>query len=122
MAKAGLSGRAVAIWLLVVTSQVAGCAVPQATTAGGPLPGLHVVPGSLLLPAAPVAPPRVDTCGAAALAGLIGKPRTRIPVAVDLSRRRVACTACPVAPDVRLDRINILYDAKTGLVTRVTCG
>ncbi len=89
----------------------------------GRLPRLQVVAGSLLLPEPGAARPLLhDTCGAAALAGLVGRPRTQIPVPVDLTRRRVACTACPVAPDVRLDRLNILYDARTGLVTKITCG
>lgn len=119
MEKAGLIGRVAALLGLAATC---GCAdAPAAAPTAASLPGLHVVPGSLLLPAAPAAPAR-DTCGASALAGLVGKPRTQIPVAVDLSRRRVACSACPVAPDIRLDRVNILYDARTGLVTRVTCG
>ena len=123
MAQAGVIGRA---WTMLALAGLAtsayGCASAPTGVANGSLPGLHVVPGSLLLPAATPAPPSRDTCGATALAGLVGKPRTRIPVAVDLSRRRVACTACPVASDIRLDRVNILYDAKTGLVTRVTCG
>ena len=63
-----------------------------------------------------------DTCGASALAWLVGHPKTDIPIPVDLTRRRVACTACPVAPDVRLDRLNILFDAQTGRVARLTCG
>ncbi len=87
------------------------------------LPAVRVFPGSLLLPAPGAGRPYPrDTCGAAALAGLVGRPRTQIPVPVDLSRRRVACTACPVAPDVKLDRVNILFDAQTGIVTRITCG
>lgn len=128
MEKAGLSGRDLggvvlaSAALALAAGALAGCA--QTTTAPrvAALPPLHVVPGSLLLPAAPVAAPSRDTCGAAALAGLVGRPRTQIPVPVDLSRRRVACTACPVAPEIRLDRVNILYDARTGLVTKVTCG
>ena len=123
MAQAGLSGRAVR-WaaLTAAAAGLGGCAGPPVPTATAVLPPFHVVPGSLLLPAAPLPARPRDTCGAASLAGLIGRPRTQIPVAVDLSRRRVSCTACPVAPDVRLDRVNILYDARTGLVTRITCG
>jgi hypothetical protein len=63
-----------------------------------------------------------DTCGANALAYLIGRPKTEIPIPADLSHRRVACAACPVAPDVRMDRLNIIYDAETGKVMRLTCG
>ena len=104
---------------------LSGCAevAPDTSARAGVLPPLHIVPGSLLLPQpGSLRTPLRDTCGAAALAGLVGRPRTQIPVPVDLTRRRVACTACPVAPDVRLDRVNILYDAQTGLVTKITCG
>ena len=123
MAQAGLSGR-IARWAVLAgaAAGLSGCADPPAQTTMAVLPPFHVVPGSLLLPAAPLTARPRDTCGAAGLAGLVGRPRTQIPVAVDLSRRRVSCTACPVAPDIRLDRVNILYDARTGLVTRITCG
>ena len=73
-------------------------------------------------PSAP--PPRAahDTCGAASLAYLVGKPRTEIPVPTDLARRRVVCTTCPTGADVRPDRQTITYDAATGKVAGVTCG
>ena len=125
MGQAGLRRHAAGMAAVgAAMAAVCGCAGPEATTGDtARLPPLMVVPGSLLLPAPGVSRPVLrDTCGAAALAGLVGKPRTLIPVPVDLSRRRVACTACPVAPDVRLDRVNILFDARTGLVTRVACG
>ena len=124
MAQAGLRrwGRTAAMaGLLAVLCACSSETGGGATEIGG-LPRLNVVPGSLLLPPAGPRPLLRDTCGAAALAGLVGRPRTQIPVAVDLSRRRVTCTACPVAPDIRLDRLNILYDAQTGLVTKITCG
>jgi hypothetical protein len=124
MAKAGVSGTAASL-LAFVALALGGCATKLASSdaAGTAVaPPFHVVPGSLLLPAAPSPPGQRDTCGASALAGLVGKPRTQIPVPVDLSRRRVVCTACPVAPDVRMDRLNIFYDARTGLVTKVSCG
>ena len=126
MAQAGLKRTGAGLTVFALGAAVlSGCTDAPADTSAraGGLPVFHVVPGSLLLPEP--GPPRGslhDTCGAAALAGLIGRPRKQIPVPVDLSRRRVACTACPVAPDVRLDRVNILYDAQTGLVTRITCG
>ena len=123
MAQTGLILRTSAR-VAAVSLTLAGCtdAPGSATRTGEVLPPFHVMPGSLLLPATPVPASLHDTCGAAALAGLIGKLRSQIPVAVDLSRRRVSCTACPVAPEIRLDRVNILYDASTGRVTRITCG
>ncbi len=111
----------------VVSAGAAGVtvwSVPRAAK-GSPsalLPAVRFVPGSLILP--PPAPRRTlpDTCGASALAWLVGQPRSRIPVPTDLSRRRVSCTACVVSPDVRLDRLDILYDARTNIVAKVTCG
>jgi hypothetical protein len=89
----------------------------------GPVARAAVEVRTQQVPVPPVTPPVAhDTCGANSLAWLIGRPRTDIPVAVDMSRRRVACTACPVAPDVRLDRLNILFDANTGKVARLSCG
>ncbi len=122
MAQAGLKACAAVVSLTVLT--LCGCVegADKPIAAAGQ-PALRVFPGSLLLPApGPPGTHLPDMCGAAALAGLVGRPRSQIPVPVDLSRRRVACTACPVAPDIRLDRVNILFDAKTGLVTRIACG
>ena len=120
MAQAGLKW-CVALTAVAMCVALAGCA-DEAAGRVAALPAMRVFPGSLLLPAPGSRPHLPDTCGAAALAGLVGRPRTQIPVPVDLTRRRVACTACPVAPDVRMDRLNILYDAQTGLVTKITCG
>ena len=125
MAQTGLIRVAGLLSISAVCAALCGCAgsLADESAQAGHLPPLRVVPGSLLLPAAgPSRPVLRDTCGATALASLVGRPRTEIPVPVDLTRRRVACTACPVAPDVRLDRVNILFDARTGLVTRITCG
>ena len=76
------------------------------------------------IPATPLQPPsrRPDACGAWELQSLVGKPRSEIPVPVDPSRRRVACTTCPVTQDFREDRLNIFFDADTGVVKSVTCG
>ena len=71
--------------------------------------------------AAPVPPP-AGRCDAPQLAYLVGRSRNEIPVPVDPSRRRVACTHCPVTEDYRPDRTDIRYDAETGLVTSVKCG
>ena len=129
MAQAGLKQRRTlkmtGFTLISLGVGLGGCAGGSAEVAAGAatLPALRVFPGSLLLPAPGSPRPHLpDTCGAAALAGLVGRPRKEIPVPVDLTRRRVACTACPVAPDVRMDRLNILYDAQTGRVTKITCG
>lgn len=63
-----------------------------------------------------------DRCGAAALQSLIGKPRTEIPVPINPRLRRVACTTCPVTMDFNPERLNIFYDADSGVVKEVRCG
>jgi hypothetical protein len=34
----------------------------------------------------------------------------------------VACTTCPVTMDYRPDRLNILFNADTGVVQQIKCG
>ncbi len=63
-----------------------------------------------------------DTCGAAALQGLVGRPKTEIPVATTPGNRRVSCTTCPVTMDYRPERLNIVFDEETGIVKTVKCG
>lgn len=63
-----------------------------------------------------------DTCGARPLQYLVGKSRTEIPVPVNVSNRRVTCTTCPVTMDFREDRLNIFFDAETGIIKEVKCG
>lgn len=80
-------------------------------------------PAAAPTPAPMLAPPRDPTaCEAASLAYLVGRPKTEIPVPVDPSRRRVACTTCPVTQDYRPNRTNIYFDQATGLITAVKCG
>lgn len=67
-------------------------------------------------------PPPTDHCGAYAMQYLVGRPKTEIPVPIDPARRRVACTTCPVTMDYRQDRLNIFFDAKTGIIREVKCG
>ena len=52
----------------------------------------------------------------------MGKPKTEIPVPVDVSDRRVVCTTCPVTEDYNPYRLNIFFDEETGVVERVSCG
>ena len=67
-------------------------------------------------------PPPPDSCGARDLQWLVGQPRSKIPVPTDPSRRRVACTTCPVTMDYNPNRLNIFFDADTGIVKEVKCG
>lgn len=68
------------------------------------------------------APQPKDACGASELQGLVGRPRTEIPVPVDPNRQRVACTTCPVTEDYRPDRLNFFFDAQTGAIREIKCG
>ena len=89
-----------------------------------PPPPPPAPPPAVSLPVAPISvppPPAPDQCGAWELAGLIGKPRTEIPVPVNPGRRRVVCTTCPKTMDFSPSRLTIEYDATTGKVTKVGC-
>ena len=97
--------------------------VTLAGTVGAPPgPALNLTSASLLTPPAPVRPPEKLLCDAPSLAYLVGRPRTEIPVAADLSKRRVTCTDCPAAEDRQPYRTDILFDLRTSRVTAVTCG
>lgn len=104
------------------------------TPAPAPSPPVATVPAPVaqtpLLQSRPAQrPPRTepsnaprDLCGAGALQYLVGKPRSEIPVPVNVRSRRVTCTSCPVTMDFREDRLNILFDADTGVIKQVKCG
>lgn len=68
--------------------------------------------------------PQTDTdlCKAGELQWLIGRPRTEIPVPVEVINRRVTCTSCPVTEDYSPYRLNIFYNSQTDLVEQVRCG
>jgi hypothetical protein len=63
-----------------------------------------------------------DQCGAADLQGLVGKLRTDIPIPIDPTRQRVACTSCPVTMDFSPERLNFFFDAATGVIKEIRCG
>jgi hypothetical protein len=66
--------------------------------------------------------PTADLCRAGELQWLVGKPKTDIPVPVDVVNRRVTCTTCPVTEDFSPYRLNIFFDAETDIVEQVRCG
>ncbi len=93
-----------------------------------PPPNTPTAPPAIALPAPPPPPaasaavePK-DQCGLKDAQAFVGKPRTSLPAPVDPSRWRVACTTCPVTMDYRPDRLNILFNADTGVVREVKCG
>jgi len=113
------------IGVVAVILVVTGAARPQTPMAAHPVPPLTAqVPqsGQQPVPIVPPPPAIQSRCEAASLAWLVGKPRTAIPVPVDLSNRRVSCTTCPVTQDYQPDRTDILFDAQTGLITAAKCG
>ena len=68
------------------------------------------------------APAKPDTCGAAPLQYLVGKPKSEAPVPVNPGGRRVYCSTCMVTMDYIPARLNIVFDQDTGVVTAVKCG
>lgn len=66
--------------------------------------------------------PTADMCRAGELQWLVGKPKTDIPVPVDVVNRRVTCTACPVTEDYSPTRLNIFFNEQTEIVEQVRCG
>ena len=91
-----------------------------------PPPTTPTAPPAIALPAKPPASSSSeaskDQCGLKDAQAFVGKPRTSLPAPVDPSRWRVACTTCPVTMDYRPDRLNILFNADTGVVQQVKCG
>ncbi len=63
-----------------------------------------------------------DTCGAAALQYLVGKPKSEVPVPVNPAGRRVYCSTCMVTMDYSPARLNIVFDQDSGIVKAVKCG
>jgi hypothetical protein len=104
------------------TTQTAPAAAPApepapaiaspAPTLATPIPGPRAISGT----SGP------DACGAAQMQGLVGRPRSMIPVPVDPNRQRVACTTCPAAQDTDPARLNFLFDADSGVIRQVRCG
>ena len=88
-----------------------------------PPPPLPPKPPIAEVPTEPVPPPPPpDSCKASEHQYLVGKSRSEIPVPTDPSRRRVACTTCPVTMDYNPERLNIFFDAETGIIKEVKCG
>lgn len=61
-------------------------------------------------------------CKAGEMQWLVGKPKTDIPVPVEVVNRRVTCTTCPITEDYSAYRLNIFFNQETGVVEQVRCG
>jgi len=108
------------LFLAAILGLTACASAPRAAPAGqvaaGP-PSITQAP-TISLPH----PPPKDACGAGELQWLVGRDKSQIPVPTHPGQRRVACTTCPVTMDYRPDRLNILFDAESGVVKEVKCG
>jgi hypothetical protein len=102
--------------IILTVLALSACASPPAP-APVPPPPVAQLPTIPLPP-----PPPPDSCGASQMQWLVGQPKSRIPVPTDPGKRRVACTTCPVTMDYNPTRLNIYFDADTGLVKEVKCG
>jgi hypothetical protein len=127
-AAAGLTILALGLAACSTPSYPTKAPAPAAPEAPAPAPA----PGPAPAPAPPVAAPRSpipqpqasarDQCGAADLQGLVGRPRTEIPVPLEPNRQRVACTSCPVTEDFDPTRLNFFFDAESGRIKQIRCG
>ncbi|MDB5449518.1 MAG: hypothetical protein JWQ52_646 [Phenylobacterium sp.] len=97
--------------------EVAQPAPPSSARADAPPPRPAPAPTP-----APAETPGHDQCGAYEVQNLVGRARSEIPVPLDPSRQRVACTTCPVTQDFNPTRLNFFFDAETGIIKQIRCG
>lgn len=103
--------------LVLALGALAGCASPPPPAQPGPAAPATAAPR----PQTPV-PARDDQCRAAEHQQYVGRPKTEIPVPIEPSLQRVACTTCPVTMEHIGRRLNFFFDAGTGIIKEVRCG
>lgn len=116
--------------IAVLASLAAGCAPIYPIKPAAALAPAAIAPEPAAVQPAPIPqspiprpPARAkDQCGAADLQGLVGRPRSEIPVPLDPNRQRVACRGCPITEDYDPGRLNFFFDAESGLIREVRCG
>jgi hypothetical protein len=114
MGEEGMIRKLVSVAAVLALSACA--ATPPASPSAPP-------PKVIETPTVPVPPPPApDSCHSQDFQYLVGKNRSAIPVPTDPSRRRVACTTCPVTMDYNPERLNIFFDSETGVIKEVKCG
>ena len=106
--------------LMALGAALALAACSSSPTEVTPAPAPY--PASVAAPAPASSLASRDQCGAAELQDLVGKLRTEIPVPIDPTKQRVACTTCPVTMDFSPQRLNFFFDAATGVIKEVRCG
>ena len=105
---------------LIALVLLAGCSTPAADA-----PAPRAVENAQLNPPVGSRMPTgqtTDFCKAGEMQYLVGRSRTEIPVPVEVVNRRVTCTTCPITEDFSAYRLNIFYDANTGVIEQVRCG
>lgn len=108
---------------LILALAACSSAEPARAPVATPDYPVGVTPAPQAIAPTPVPPhDQTDLCKASDLAWLVGKPKSEIPVPVDVTDRRVVCTTCPVTEDYNPYRLNIFFDEDTGVVERVNCG
>lgn len=105
---------------LIALAALSACSTPPTSDAPAP----RAVEQAQVDPpvGAPPVNPTIDQCKAGEMQWLVGKPKTEIPVPVDVVNRRVACTTCPVTEDFAPQRLNIFFNEQTQIVEQVRCG
>ncbi|SFS72497.1 hypothetical protein SAMN05192570_2212 [Brevundimonas viscosa] len=106
---------------LIALAALAGCASPASDA---PAPRAVEQAQVSLAPVGSRVPQdsTTDLCRAGELQWLVGKPKTEIPVPVNVVNRRVTCTTCPITEDFSPYRLNIFFNAQTDVVEQVRCG
>ena len=118
---AAVAGRALGKGGLIAFAALAGCASPASDA---PAPRAVEQAQVSLAPVGSRVPQdsTTDLCRAGELQWLVGKPKTEIPVPVNVVNRRVTCTTCPITEDFSPYRLNIFFNAQTDVVEQVRCG
>lgn len=118
---AAVAGRALGKGGLIALAALAGCASPASDA---PAPRAVEQAQVSLAPVGSRVPQdsTTDLCRAGEMQWLVGKPKTEIPVPVNVVNRRVTCTTCPITEDYSPYRLNIFFNAQTDVVEQVRCG
>jgi len=107
-------------WMILAGAlALTACSTPQEAASPPPPPVSRPAPPP---PSVEPSPASDDACNAKAHQRLVGRPRTEVPVPVRPNLQRVLCTTCPMTMDHNPNRLNIFFDAATGIIKEVRCG
>ncbi len=108
--------------LALALAALAACQSPPPAPPGTPPPPPPPRPSSGTPAASSLPAAADDTCQAASQARLLGTDYRTVPPAPAGKVVRVVCTTCPMTMDFNAGRLNVIYDAASGKVERLTCG